>query len=88
MIEFKEPKLWQHQQQAFNMAKNRNHFAFLFDCGLGKTLACIKTLRYIYTQHQQLLPTLILAPIIVLENWKDEFLKFSKIPENLIFILN
>lgn len=83
-----QAKLWDHQQKAVDLARDREYFGFLFDCGTGKSLACISTIREIFNSTRAILPTLILAPVIVLENWKDEWLKFSKIPEDRIVILN
>lgn len=77
-LEFKIP-LWKHQKEASDIAKSRDYYAFLFEVGTGKTCAAITTLRYKYAENKRLLPTLILCPIIVMENWKREILANSKI---------
>jgi len=53
----------------------------------GKTLCVIKVLRHKYTTHRRLLPTLIISPLITLPNWREEWLQFSKIPEDRILVL-
>jgi len=58
------------------------------EVGTGKTATCINTLRYKYEYHGRLLKTLVLAPPIVLENWRREFLLNSHIPDEDILVLN
>ena len=85
---FVEPKPWTHQSQAVEMSLKQNSFGFLFDAGTGKTLACILSLRRRYEKHGSLMSTLILAPVIVLENWVDEIAKFSRIPLQKVVVLS
>lgn len=89
---FKEPILWGHQDkgverafEAFN--NNDGGFGFFFDPGTGKTLTTIKTLRKIYNVERRVGATLIFAPIIVLKNWKEEWLKFSRMCSQDILVL-
>jgi len=81
------PVLWEHQKVSVARAKDLNEFGFLFDPGAGKTLAAITTLRWKYADAKRLLPTLVLSPAITLENWKEEWSKFSKIPEDQVVVL-
>lgn len=81
-------KLWKHQQDAVDLARGRDHFALFFDPGCGKTLTTITILREKFNEQKKLIPTLVLAPVIVLKNWKDEWLKFSKVPEQRILVLS
>lgn len=83
--EFKEPTLWKHQEEAVTQPEI---IGLLWDPGTGKTLTQITKLRRLYNEEKKILPTLILAPVIVLNNWKDEWLKFSKMPEERIIILS
>jgi len=77
--------LWEHQQIAIQRAKTMDFFAFLFQPGLGKSRTTIEVLRQKFTEHNSILPTLILAPPVVIKNWKDEWVKFSKIkPEKVV----
>lgn len=83
-----ETPLWDHQKRAIEKAASLGQYGFLFEPGTGKTRTAIETLRHLYTQHGKILKTLILAPPIVLENWRAEFGKFSKIPSKEIVILS
>jgi len=79
--------LWRHQLEGVKRATARNNFGFFFDVGTGKTRTAIETIRTIYSRHERLLPTVIISPVITLENWKSEILKYSKIPESSITVL-
>lgn len=81
-------ELWAHQKSAVERAKNRSSYAFLFEPGLGKTRTTIEVLRHRYNSAGRILKTLIVAPVITLENWKREFLEFSKIPADKIVVLS
>jgi len=87
MEKWQEPVLWKHQQEAFELCKNLPEFAFLFQPGCGKTLSVIKVLRYKYSAFERVLRTLIVAPVITLENWKREWLKYSRIKPHQIVVL-
>jgi SNF2 family DNA or RNA helicase len=63
-------------------------FAFFFCPGTGKTLTTISTLRNLYNRDRRIAPTLILAPVIVLENWKAEWEKFSKVDPERVVVLS
>jgi SNF2 family DNA or RNA helicase len=87
MKEWREPVLWEHQRQAYEYAKDLPEYAFLFEPGVGKTLTTIKVLRYKYAQAERVLRTLVVAPLITLENWRNEWLKYSKIPRDCLCVL-
>ncbi len=80
-------KPWQHQIEGIKQASDKQGFAFFFQVGTGKTSTCINTLRLKYQTHGQILKTLILAPPIILENWKREFLMHSNIGPKSIEVL-
>lgn len=80
--------LWEHQKIAIAKAAEIGRYGFLFEPGTGKTRTAIETLRALYTKEGRILRTLILAPPIVLENWKQEFKKFSVIDQKKIIILS
>lgn len=83
-----EVQLWEHQRLAVEKAADLNHYALFFDPGLGKTFTTITILRNKFNQHRKVFRTLIVAPIIVLQNWKDEWAKYSKIdPEKVVVLL-
>ncbi len=57
------------------------------DMGTGKTCTTINILRHHYTREKRLMRTLILAPVVVVENWKREFKVHSKIPQDHVLTL-
>jgi SNF2 family DNA or RNA helicase len=79
--------LWKHQQDAVDRAQIVNDLAIFYDTGTGKTLTMIEILRKIYNAEKQIVPTLILTKLSVVNQWKQEFLKFSKIPADRILAL-
>jgi len=92
MAKFKEPELWKHQAEGVEKAlaayeAYKKGYAFFFDPGTGKTLSTIKVLREIFNKERRIAPTLIFAPIITLQNWRDEWEKFSKVDRRKILIL-
>lgn len=74
-----EIKLWEHQRLAIEKAKELDYYALFFQVGTGKTATCINILREKYSKHKKLLPTLVIAPPVVVFNWKSEILRYSKI---------
>jgi len=79
-----EVKLWPHQQECVDRAKNFDCFALFMEPGVGKTGTTINILRNIYKKHGKVIPTLILCPPVVIQNWKNEFSTFSKIDQKKI----
>lgn len=82
-----ERPLWAHQQEAITRALGHDNFAFLFEPGTGKTRTTIEVLRRKYAAHQRVLRTLILCPTVVCDNWRREWLQFSKLSEKNIAVL-
>ncbi len=82
-----EIKLWKHQSDAVVRAEPLNYFGLWFEAGAGKTASAIHMVRAKMNKHRKLLPTVILCPPVVVENWKRELLMHSKIPESLIHCL-
>ena len=81
-------ELWLHQREAISKAKPRNYFGLFFDPGTGKTRTVLEILLEKYSKrNRQVLPTLILCPPVVIQNWKDEFLKYTDIEESRIITL-
>lgn len=76
-------KPWAHQEKAINMACALPDFAFLFEQGAGKTGATINTLRYRFACVGRVMRTLILCPIVVCDNWKDEFKLHSRVGDKV-----
>lgn len=83
-----QPKpMWQHQTDAMVKALSTRDFAFLFEQGAGKSRATIETIRRRFAQENRIMRTLILCPQIVCENWKTEWLMYSKIQPHDIVVL-
>lgn len=73
---------WKHQlDKGIIPARSRRDFAFLWDMGTGKTGAVINVLREHYAREGRLMRTLVLGPLITVQNWLDEFKAHSKIKE-------
>lgn len=70
--------LWEHQKEAFNRAVVTPNYAFFMEMGVGKTATTINTLRYRYAQNKRVMRTVVIAPIVTLENWKREIGVHSK----------
>jgi SNF2 family DNA or RNA helicase len=79
--------LWDHQQTAIDAAKNSDYYGLFFAPGTGKTRTTIEILIEKYAQFDEILPTFIFCPPVVVSNWKSEFLKYSLIPEYQIIPL-
>lgn len=69
---------WKHQLEAIERAKDIPDFALFFEMGAGKTSTAINILRHKYNQGRRILRTLVLCPPIVIRNWRDEWLRHSK----------
>jgi len=76
-------KPWKHQEKAIEKAVPLPEFAFLFEVGAGKTGACINTIRYKYAEARRVMRTFILCPIVVCDNWKDEFEMHSRVGKHV-----
>ena len=79
-----EIKLWKHQEDCVNRAKELDYFALFFQMGAGKTITTVQILRDKYKKHGMVIPTLIFAPPVVVQNWKKEILRSSKIKSEKI----
>jgi SNF2 family DNA or RNA helicase len=80
-------ELWNHQKLAVTKAIHQRDYALFMDMGTGKTATTVNILRHHYTKEKRVMRTLILAPVVVVENWKREFKVHSKIPQDLILTL-
>jgi len=79
--------LWIHQLQAIREAEVTPDLGLFFEQGTGKSRTTIEIIRRRYAAFGRIRKTLILAPLIVCKNWKDEFGMFSKIPQREIIVL-
>lgn len=72
---------WEHQLRAIDECTNRNSYGLFFAPRCGKSGTVINILRQKCIKHGSLLKTLILTPLITLENWEKEIGMHSKIKE-------
>ena len=84
MIDF---TLMEHQREAVWLSDTKKDLFLAWDPGTGKTCTTIQMIRNRCMDKGTLRRTLILAPMIVLKNWKREFAMFSNIDQNNIMIL-
>lgn len=84
MIDF---TLMKHQEEALYKSSFTPDMFLAFEMGTGKSCTTIQMIRARSAERGRLCKTLILAPLIVLKNWKKEFALFSKIDQNSIHIL-
>jgi SNF2 family DNA or RNA helicase len=78
--------LWAHQQQVIDLARPLDEFALFHDMGTGKSRSTVEIVREKFVKDGRLLRTLILCPQIVCENWRREWLQYSKIRQEDIVI--
>lgn len=79
--------LWQHQVHGIRVAEVVPDLGLFYEQGTGKTRTMIEILRRRYAKNKRLMRTVIFAPLIVCENWKNEFKLYSKINPNDIVVL-
>ena len=79
---------WKHQLNAIELSKTYRDLALFFEMGCGKTGAAINILRHKYLAKKQIVPTLILSPIVTLHNWKNEFAMHSNISPNDVVVID
>lgn len=79
--------LWKHQEEGIKRGLQQNNYLYAFEQGTGKTRTMIETLRRLYARHDRVLRTLIVCPIIVCDNWKNEFALYSKVDPKDIVVL-
>jgi SNF2 family DNA or RNA helicase len=72
VLKFSRP-LRAHQSSAVDRFADAKEMALLWEMGTGKTTEGIAFLRWRYTMHKQVLPTLIISPVATLYNWLEEF---------------
>lgn len=80
-------ELWEHQKKAVAFSMRNNDVAMFYDVGTGKSGTAINILRMDYMEHRRIRKTLILGPIIILKQFKEEFSNFSKIAPEEILVL-
>lgn len=79
--------LWGHQKDAVTRSLYVDNFALFFEMGTGKTLTTIAIILDKYKRAKRPLRTLIFCPLVVVPNWRREFLSHSDIPQCLVSTL-
>lgn len=82
---FIEP--WAHQKKAVEFARTQRDLALFWEMGTGKTATTINILRDLWARYDGLQTTLILAPIVVLDNWRDEFKAHADVADKYLLVL-
>lgn len=82
------PSLWKHQAGAVEFSTAIPDLAIFFGMGTGKTRTVIEILRNHFNTHARYMKVLIVAPASVVPGWKKEILKYSKIEDSKIFVLD
>lgn len=80
-------ELWKHQQEAIARAKNLPYYALHFEAGTGKTRTAIEIMRDKINRDKYIPRTLIFCPPIVIQNWREEWFKYSKIDKQDVIAL-
>jgi len=81
---------WAHQLRAIEVANQPEHrdLALFWEMGTGKTATTVNILRYRYAATSRVMRTLILCPIVVLENWREELHTHADMAAKHITVLN
>jgi hypothetical protein len=78
---------WDWQEKTLIRARPMPHYALLAKMGCGKTREIIDILRDKYNQHRRILRTVVFAPIMTLDGFRNQMLDFSKIEPERILVL-
>lgn len=81
-------KPWEHQVQAITMSHGKDGFGFFMEPGCGKTFTAINSVRLDCAKAGRMMRILVIAPVIVLENWRKEFGMFSKFDKKKVVVLH
>jgi len=79
--------LFPGQVEIVDRYKSESSMANLSDMGTGKTPMTICTIKDKWLQAGGIVDTIIFCPVIVLENWKDEFLAWTKLDKKHIGVV-
>lgn len=76
-------KPFAHQQECFDLMKDRGFYALFAEMGLGKTKIVLDILSY-NREENPALRALVVCPNTLVENWADEIVKHSDLTYALI----
>jgi SNF2 family DNA or RNA helicase len=77
-----------HQEDIVHRSLDQKNLALLWEMGTGKTGGLINILRLQFARRKRVMKTLILTPLVTIYNWKEEFARFSRIPQDDILVLD
>lgn len=80
------PEMYKHQREVVERVQKSKEIALFHGLGSGKTRSVIECLRWIFNEKKEFKRTLIVGPTSVIYNWKNEIIKYSKIPEERIYV--
>lgn len=80
-------KPYQHQMDAVEFFHDKRDGNLFFEMGTGKTGTAVLIYRNWCKKEGRSLRCLVVAPSVVLHNWKDEFGMFSHVDADMIFPL-
>lgn len=81
------PPLWAHQERLIQEAMPLPGYGLFLAPGTGKSRTVIEILRRKCNDQKRLFRTLIFAPPIVLENWRNEWKKYTNIQGSQVTVL-
>lgn len=76
------------QQKIIDRFDPEDGAGLFMDMGTGKTLTTINLIRNKWARHEMCLRTIVFCPIIVLDNWKREFLMSTQLDEKYIQVVD
>ena len=79
LINIKNGSLFPFQVEHVKKLLSLNRALLAIDTGLGKTIEMCAVLNYVYENEQQTLPSLVVAPKSILENWANELEKHTNL---------
>lgn len=79
--------MWEHQAQAILRAKALPSYALHFEAGTGKTRTAIEIIRHRFNTEKRIMRTLIFCPPIIIQNWREEWFKYTKIDRKDVIAL-
>lgn len=79
---------YKFQSEIIDRASPLRHFAFLMDMGTGKSLTSLNWVKNKWRENGGFIDTLILCPIIALDNWKNEILLSTQLDPALIGVVS
>lgn len=87
-MKYKTYSPYGHQEYGMELYSLKGNIALLWEMGAGKTFGQICILRVIYYKANRLKRTLIISPLVTLNNWKDEFEMHSYIAPSDVLVLS